>query len=191
MPRGGETAPRPARRRVFFALWPDEACRQRLEAATQQALSGAAAHAGRVVPPADWHVTLCFLGAVPESLLPALQGSAARVHAPAFVLRFERLHHWGQAGVLALMGDCPREATALAATLRALSRDLGLAPDDKPLRPHITLVRGLRGARWREPRGAALELLFPATRFELAESRENVAAPAARYRSLAGWPLEG
>jgi 2'-5' RNA ligase len=190
-PRGGEAEPSPKRRRVFFALWPDAACRERLEATAQRALSGGAAQAGRHVPPADWHVTLCFLGAVQESLLPVLQAAAARLHAPAFALRFERLLYWRQAGVLALMGDCPPQATALAAALRTLARELGLTPDDKPLRPHITLVRGLRGVSWQVPRGTALELLFPATRFELVESRENVAAPAARYRALVGWPLEG
>ena len=191
LPRGGEAGPPAVRRRVFFALWPDEACRERLEAATQRALSGAAAHAGRPVPPEDWHVTLCFLGAVQESLLPSLQAAAARLYLPAFSLRFERLHRWRQAGVLALMGDCPPEASALAAALRTLSRELGLAPDDKPLRPHITLVRGLRDAAWQEPGGTRLELLFPANRFALAASREKVSAPAVRYRLLADWPLKG
>jgi 2'-5' RNA ligase len=180
----------PARRRLFFALWPDEACRERLAATAQRALSGTEAHAGRLVPPADWHVTLCFLGAVQEPLLPPLQAGAARLHAPAFTLRFERVRYWQQAGVLALLGDRPPEAVALATALRTLSRELGLAPDDKPLRPHITLVRGLRGARQVSP-DKMLGLTLAATRFGLAESRENVAAPAARYHVLAGWPLEG
>ena len=157
----------------------------------QGALSDAGPQAGRAVPPADWHVTLCFLGAVSEPLLPALQASAARLHVPAFVLRFERLRYWRQAGVLALMADCPPAAHALAAALRALSRELGLSPDDKPLQPHITLARGLRGVSWRQPGEGSQELLLAATRFELAESREQVAAPAARYRSLAAWPLDG
>ncbi|HWG75900.1 MAG TPA: RNA 2',3'-cyclic phosphodiesterase [Steroidobacteraceae bacterium] len=183
--------PGPARRRLFFALWPDAACRERLAVVARGALSAAGPQPGRSVPPADWHVTLCFLGAVPEPLLPALQASAARLHAPAFVLRFERLRYWRQAGVLALMADCPPAARALAAALRALSRERGLSPDDKPLQPHITLVRGLRSVSCPGPRESSHELLLAATRFELAESREQVAAPAARYRSLAAWPLDG
>jgi 2'-5' RNA ligase len=179
----------PARRRLFFALWPDEACREQLEAAAQQAFLGSEAGVGRPVPPADWHVTLCFLGAVPEPLLPSLQAGAARLHAPAFTLRFERLRYWEQAGVLALLADCPSGAAGLATALRTLSRELGLSPDDKPLRPHITLVRGLRGGR-QVGREQALGLTLAATRFELAESRAHVAAPAARYRLLAGWPLK-
>lgn len=190
-PRDGESAPRVARRRLFFALWPDGACRERIEAAAREAFSDGSAHAGRPVPPEDWHVTLCFLGAVPEPLLAALQAGAARLCAPAFELRFERLHYWKQPGVLALLGDCPPAAAALATALRTLGGELGLAPDDKPLRPHITLVRGLRGASGQGVRNVALALRLAATRFELAESRETVAAPAARYHVLAGWPLEG
>lgn len=186
-----QTQPRPVSRRVFFALWPDETGRERLEALAARVLSAGAAYPGRAVPPADWHVTLCFLGAVQEPLLPSLQAAAARLRSPAFVLRFGRLRYWREAGVLALLGDCPPAASALAAALRALSRELGLVPEDKPLQPHITLLRGLRGLSWQEPPEASLELLLPATRFELAESCENVAAPAARYRSLASWPLDG
>ena len=195
---GTEGLPRPRRRRVFFALWPEGPCRERLERALQTAPPGSAASAvsaasggpaGRPVPPADWHVTLCFLGAVPDSLLMALQAGAARLQARQFALHFERIRYWRQAGVLALLADCPSEAAALAAALRALGRELGLAPDDKPLRPHITLVRGLHAAAWRGQRESALELLLSATRFELAESVEQAVAPAARYRSLAAWPL--
>ena len=203
---GGEAALRPRRRRLFFALWPDAACRERLENALQATPAGivasaggvpsaasvaSGAQAGRRVPPADWHVTLCFLGAVPDSLLMALQAGAARLHAPAFTLHFDRVRYWKQARVLALLGDCPPAAAALSAALRALGRELGLAPEDKPLRPHITLVRGLRASAWHGRRESALELVLPATRFDLAESIEPAVAPAARYRSLAAWPLRG
>ncbi|HEX4051291.1 MAG TPA: RNA 2',3'-cyclic phosphodiesterase [Steroidobacteraceae bacterium] len=190
MPRGGLGVQPLARRRLFFALWPDDACRERLAAAAQQAFSADGPRAGRLVPAADWHVTLCFLGAVQEPLLGPLQAGAARLRAPAFTLRFEWLRYWEPAGVLALLGDCPPEAVALATALRTLSRELGVAPDDKPLWPHITLVRGLRGAR-QMPREKTLGLTLAATHFGLAESREHVAAPAARYRLLAVWPLEG
>ena len=197
VPRGGEAAPQSARRRLFFALWPDEGCRAQLERAAEVALTMAAGRAGRPVPPDDWHATLCFLGAVPEALLPALQAGAARLRAPGFALRLQRLRYWEETGVLALLGDCPPAAAALAAALRSLSRELGLAPDDKPLRPHITLVRGLRAgtrqgvrAAGEQPAdGTALDITLQAGGFDLAESLVHVAAPAARYRRLAGWPL--
>lgn len=184
---------RGGRRRLFFALWCDEGCREGLLAATRGApwrdgWSGACGQ-GKAVPPADWHVTLCFLGGVEERDLQRLLAGASALRLPAFTLHFERLRYWAEAGVIAALADCPPAAVELAAALHALSRGLGLLPDDKPLRPHITLVRGLRGARWDGPRETALDLVLPAVRFELAQSREDVVAPAARYASLGAWPL--
>ena len=69
------------------------------------ALSAAGPQPGRSVPPADWHVTLCFLGAVPEPLLPALQASAARLHVPGFVLRFDTGLSLYAAGDTNVFGD--------------------------------------------------------------------------------------
>jgi 2'-5' RNA ligase len=134
-------------------------------------------------------VTLCFLGAVEEPLLPALRARAASVQSPAFELRIGQLRHWADAGVVAALADCPPEAAALAEALRSLCRELGLAPDDKPLRPHITLVRGLRGKSWRGVREQTLELRLAAGEFHLVESQEGRQAPAARYRMLDRWPL--
>ena len=180
---------RRARRRLFFGLWPDESCCAELAAAMRSADVTGPGHAGRAVPLPDWHVTLCFLGAVEERLLPALHAGAAAVQLPAFELRFGRLRCWAEAGVVAALADCPPEAAALAAALRSICLELGLSPDEKPLRPHITLVRGLRGQSWHGAREATLNLRLAAREFCLAESQEGIQAPAVRYRTLARWPL--
>lgn len=186
----GAEVPRPPRRRLFFGVWPDERCCAQLAAVFQGADVAGAAAMGRAVPSPDWHVTLCFIGAVAESLLPALREGAAAVQLPGFELRFGRLRYWAEARVLAALADCPPEAESLAAALRSLCRELGLAPDEKPLRPHITLVRGLRRQLWHGARAAALDLHLTATEFRLAESLEGAQAPAARYRTLDRWPLQ-
>jgi 2'-5' RNA ligase len=142
------------------------------------------------VPPPDWHVTLCFLGGVEEALLVALCERAGSVTARAFELQFRCLRHWGQAGVIAALAPAPAPAATLAEALRVRSRELGLTPDEQPLQPHITLVRGLRGKPWQGPRETALELTLAARSFRLVESLEGVQAPAARYRTLEVWPLE-
>jgi 2'-5' RNA ligase len=177
MSAGGE---RP--RRLFFALWPDEACRERLAALAAAALSEGA---GRPVPPQDWHVTLCFLGSVPQRLIGPLQTAAAALRARPFTLRLDRLRYWAQSRVAVVLGPCPAAAAELARALRELARELGLEPDDKPLRPHITLVRGLVSA----PRESRPDVQLSADALVLAESREGVAAPAARYVVRARWPL--
>lgn len=203
-----------ARRRLFFALWVDESCR----AALSEAAGGLLAElSGRPVAPADWHVTLCFLGAVEERLLAPLREQAALIEAPSFSLHFERAEHWYEARVLAALAEPPAAALQLAAALRALARSLGLAPDDKPLRPHVTLARGVGAAVWRGAGARAahvpLNVDLRVAEFHLAESGarpagETIAgraagvaagavaaapaphvATAARYVSLARWPL--
>ena len=70
----------PGVRRLFFAFWPDEMERQRLV----QATAGAAGMSGgRLVPAESLHVTLAFLGSVPERRIPELH-SLARQVAKAF-----------------------------------------------------------------------------------------------------------
>ncbi|HTW76075.1 MAG TPA: RNA 2',3'-cyclic phosphodiesterase [Steroidobacteraceae bacterium] len=203
------------RRRLFFALWADEACRARLE---QAAAGLRAALPGRWLDPQDWHVTLCFLGAVPERLLAPLREQAERIEARAFSLRLERAAYWREARLLAALAAAPPAALQLAAALRGLARSLGLAPDDKPLRPHVTLARGVPLALWQRAagraarRGLRLRVSLPATEFHLAESRAlpsgepladrqatsgagstavatGSAPRALRYVSLARWPL--
>jgi len=171
---------------VFFALWPDRAWRERLDALVAASVSS---REGRAVAPPDWHITLCFLAAVEEALLPRLQQAAAQLQASAFELHFHSLRLWRPAGVLAAFADCPPAAAALANALRALARDLGLAPDEKPLRPHVTLVRGLRAAQGVSVGAVRIDLPLRADRFHLAQSCEQQQGSALRYRLLGDWPL--
>src|SRR5579859_6565187 len=100
---------REATRRLFFALWPNEA----LRAAFAHSVHGAAkACGGRPVPADNLHVTLAFLGSVPQRQLSELQSIAGQVAQTFPVewvplhLRFERLEHWKKAQVLcALAGE--------------------------------------------------------------------------------------
>jgi 2'-5' RNA ligase len=196
----GPRAERAPRRRVFFALWPDDEFCARLAAVSAPLLSGLE---GRRLGAADWHVTLCFIGSVDETVLINLQERAAALTAPAFALQFDRIEYWPEARVVAATADqVPPEALELARSLRELARSIGLFPDDKPLRPHLTLMRGVQPLAWRTaqlPRTpvAKLELAFAPSELHLAESRpsdgratDQAAVPAAhKYSSLAHWPL--
>jgi 2'-5' RNA ligase len=198
------------RRRLFFALWPDEACRVRLQAVAAPLLARVP---GRGLAPADWHVTLCFLGAVEPAMLEPLQRGAGALAARGFELPLEQIRYWREAHVIAAMGRVvPAPALQLAEGLREMARALGLAPDDKPLRPHVTLMRGVTPPLWREARAldggpaggqpvATAETSLPlpadltlrAEAFTLAESVAGPAAPGAgtgRYVELARWPLQ-
>ena len=158
-------ASREPTRRLFFALWPDEAMRQAMAQATRDA---ARASGGRPVPAHNLHVTLAFLGSVPERRLGALAeaASASALLPPEFAsassagslqsavggradfpggcleLTFDRLEYWGAAQLLcALPAEPPPAVVGLARRLQDQLAARGFAPDLKPFRPHVTVVR--------------------------------------------------
>jgi 2'-5' RNA ligase len=192
-----------AARRLFFALWPERIWSERLLAAVPTAAGTGADAAGRVVAAMDLHVTLCFLGAVEEALLEPLCQYASGLRATDFELEFDALEYWRRSRVLAATAaQVPSAACALAAMLGEGARALGLRAEERTLRPHVTLVRGLAGWESQAAPAAlhpgALPLTPPlrlaARRFYLAQSHELEAATATepqggRYARLAGWPL--
>jgi RNA 2',3'-cyclic 3'-phosphodiesterase len=127
-------------RRLFFALWPDPAMREAMVRAT---CTAARASGGRPVPAANLHVTLAFLGAVPERRLEELaevaRGAAA---GGSLEIAFDHLEHWRAAQLLcALPAAVPAPVTMLARRLQDVLAASGFAPDLKPFRPHVTVVR--------------------------------------------------
>lgn len=165
---------------MFFALWPSEEWLSQLAEARAAALPQLG---GRAVQPADWHVTLCFLGAVPDSALDALLKRAAGIRAAPFKLQFDGLETFRGARVLAATASqAPPEAIALVQSVYRAAREVGLTPDEKPWHPHVTLARAI-SARQQRP---LTPLALPVVSFHLAES---LAAGPRRYASLASWPL--
>jgi 2'-5' RNA ligase len=144
-------APREPTRRLFFALWPDEPMRQ----AMAQAIRGAArASGGRPVPAGNLHVTLAFLGSLPERRLAELgeaaRGLAEALRCPAgtsasegpLELIFDRLEHWPAAQLLcALPAEPPARVAVVARALQDALVGRGFTPDLKPFRPHVTVAR--------------------------------------------------
>jgi len=182
-----------APRRLFFALWPDAATAERL----RQAGRAPDLATGRVPALADLHVTLCFLGAIEALAATALCERAALIESPPFELEFDSLQYWRRSRVLAATcSRTPAVASALAAALADSARTIGLRPDERPLRPHVTLVRGLREApaALRQPWPLPTPLLLAARWFYLAQSQELETVTASddappRYARLASWRL--
>jgi RNA 2',3'-cyclic 3'-phosphodiesterase len=131
--------------RLFVALSPPPEARQHLAAALASVRTD---NDGlRWVEPAAWHLTLAFLGQVEESALPPLTerlGRAARRHsvlhlaftgAGAFGSRRRARLLW-----VGVRGD--REPLRrLAGSVDAAARRAGIATEDRPYRPHLTLAR--------------------------------------------------
>jgi 2'-5' RNA ligase len=180
-------------RRLFFALWPEANFIASLRAvANPLGLAG-----GRAVADLDLHVTLCFLGAVEESSLPALCERAAALELPRFELEFEAIEYWSRSRVLAATSaTVPAAGAALARALHAQARALGLRTEDRPPRAHVTILRGLAASA--VPATGPLPLTPPlrlmASNFYLAQSQQLEPLSAGglapgRYARLAAWPL--
>lgn len=169
--------------RLFFALWPDAGERAALAAATRAALH---ATRGRAIPRENLHVTLAFLGSVPEDRVAGLRAVALSVRIAPFVLVLERLVHFARARVLAAMpaGE-PAALLALTAQLRERLGAAGFPTDPRPFRAHLTLAREV--AQPLEDQHMTAVALRCAS-FALVESRTE--RTGALYSVIDAWPLD-
>ena len=173
------------RRRVFFALWPTAAMQEALVAAASKMLGTLSS--GRPVPRENLHLTLAFVGSVPDSSLPALQeiahavsGTGSRVE-----LSFDAIEYWRRSEILcAAANHAPSEAAAFAEALKQALLSGRFAPDLKPFRAHVTLARQVK----RRPAERTLaRVTWSFSDFALIDSRSSPAGSI--YSRLASWPL--
>jgi 2'-5' RNA ligase len=146
---------KPRALRLFFALWPGETVRAAL-AGLQRDLRG------RPTARENLHLTMAFLGAQPEGVLPALRETLAGMPSPDITLVIDRIGYFSRARIVwAGLSEAPpglREwQTQLAAKLVAQGvghdREFGFTP-------HVTLMRNaappemqaIDPIRWEAPR---------------------------------------
>ncbi|NED13091.1 RNA 2',3'-cyclic phosphodiesterase [Streptomyces sp. SID9124] len=144
----------------------------------------------------DWHITLAFLGELPVETVPLLRpplASLAASHsAPRLALHgggtFDDRVAWS--GIAGDLDGLHR----LAAGVRTVVEDCGIALEVRPLRPHLTLARVRRGdhtsageiaARLTDFRGRP----WPAERLHLVGSDAGRGPGQIRYRDIEAWPL--
>jgi len=172
--------PRPSdSARLFVALWPGPAVRDALVA--QQALWHWPAGV-RPVAPERLHLTLHFLGAVPDDRFEAVAAALALGPSAPIELRLDRGEVWPRG--IAVLGPAavPPALTALHARLAGALTGAGVTPESRPYRPHVTLARHADGA---VPPAAAPAVVWQAEGHALVESCR---APQAGYRVLRRYP---
>lgn len=170
-------------RRLFFALWPEDAQRTALVQATGKVVRHCG---GRPVPAASLHVTLAFLGAVPESRITLLDSVAQRA-AAAFAgqtlplaLTLSTFAYWAKPQLLVVLereasDAAPQSGVAtLAGILTSATAAAGFSPDLKPFRAHVTVARKVT----HPPRANTLhEVAWTFCGFGLIESRTLASGP--------------
>ena len=167
--------------RLFFALVPGEVERD----AIHRALEAAGGPGGRPMPRQNWHLTLRFLGNVDPDQRACLERAAARIRVAPFALTLDHLGSWRGPGVAWLAPSAiPTHLTALNAASEAAALACGLAADERPYRPHVTVARK---APARETTELPEAVPWKATAFSLMASRRD--SRGAVYREVSRWPL--
>ncbi len=167
-----------------------------------EGLRGAQLDGVRLAGPRGIHLTLKFLGEVPEDRVEAVVGAVARAAAErdAFDLALE-----GTGGFPA--GDAPRvlwvgvtgqlpELASLQGDVEAALEPLGFAGERRPFHPHLTVAR-IRDGTSKEDRRRALEALSAAglpdglwMKVSAVVLMKSVLLPGgAEYERLASMPL--
>jgi 2'-5' RNA ligase len=149
-------------RRLFFALWPDDAERDAIVAAARRLFP----LSGRPVSAADLHVTLAFVGSVDDARTDRLLELERPL--PGIPLCFDHLEHWPKPRVL--VAAARQTPAALQHVVDELWRRLdrfGFARETRPFRPHVTLARDVRPQR----AGAWSTACWHARAIRLIESR--------------------
>ena len=131
-------------RRIFIAIDLDDEIRHGLAAHLEAALDGGLP--GRPAPPANWHITLRFLGTVDQ---PTYETVLARLDeaelGPPFELGFGDLGAFprpGRATVLWLATAAGSEAVDdVAVAVEDAVVRAGLMPEERPFHSHLTLSR--------------------------------------------------
>jgi len=179
-----ESAPDPAHdtARMFFAAVPTVATRECI---------GAAAHAARLEPAArlvsarNYHMTLAFVGAIPEARVVELNAIGRAQRARRFTVRFDAYEYWPKPEVI--VAAARTIPAALELFWQQLHRDLAArqwALEPKRLRPHVTLARKvsqppvLQAMSAFEWRVEAFSLI-----------RSDTSHPESAYTVVDTWPL--
>lgn len=170
-------------KRLFFALWPDDAVRKQcIELAHHLLKAG-----DRPVDPGNLHVTLVFLGAVDDVLESAMVQTADEMKKlEPVTIHFDELSFWRKPGIICLTSSYPDDkAMILAEKLSAMVSSLDHPIDERAYRPHVTLIRKAKQSVQTEFE----PVIWHSNTFCLVES---CSAPGGvDYRVIRQWPLLG
>ncbi len=185
MPSGDAPVPDEAhtgreKRRVFFALWPDETVARQLHAIARRH----AAPDARIMRRETLHLTLAFIGDIDAARLPAIEAVGDAVLWPRFDMTLSDFGLWRHNHILwAAPGQPPDALAAVADDLAKGLHEIGIALEKRAFHPHLTLAR--RCAQLR-PHDASASIQWRVREGVLVESQRD--AQGARYAVRRRWP---
>lgn len=167
---------------LFFALWLPPKCASQLHTLAGGVVGRSG---GRLMREDSLHLTLAFLGDVPEKRVGALQELADGLSLPRVPVRLDRIGFWQHNHILWAGSNEPAPAlTALADQLQATLREAGFLEETRAFMPHVTLLRKLLHPG-KLPTMPVQE--WEAEEFALVRSWRSDRGSA--YETVARWPL--
>ncbi|MFD3761301.1 RNA 2',3'-cyclic phosphodiesterase [Streptomyces sp. NPDC058622] len=182
--------------RVFIALAPPDDAKEELVRELRPAYEAYPRMRWNRVE--DWHITLAFLGELPVGAAALLRAPLADLAAAGRPVRLA-LRGGGHFDERVLWSGIDGDLDGLhllAAGVRGVVKECGIAFEDRPLRPHLTLARARRG----DPSGAvgaAAGLAaftgrpWEAGRLHLVGSNIGRGPGPIHYRDIEAWDFGG
>ncbi|CAN5352435.1 RNA 2',3'-cyclic phosphodiesterase [soil metagenome] len=172
------------RKRLFFAIWPDDASRRDLHRSTRRLVR---VSGGKPVPLENLHLTLAFLHSIELERLPCIRDAARGVEWAPFELIFDRAGFWPRPRLLWAAPSRPDAGLAqLVGVLWKALEPCGFVAERRAYLPHVTLARKVGHTM-------TVENITPVTwrvdRFQLAESIPG--GSHSIYRILNEWRAGG
>uniref|UniRef100_A0AAU2JZ42 RNA 2',3'-cyclic phosphodiesterase n=1 Tax=Streptomyces sp. NBC_00049 TaxID=2903617 RepID=A0AAU2JZ42_9ACTN len=187
---------RPATVRVFIALAPPDDAKDELAAALRPAYDAYPRMRWNRIE--DWHITLAFLGEIPVATVPLLQPPLAELAATRrpLTLALRGGGHFDERVLWSGLDGDIDGLHLLATEVRAVVKECGVALEDRPLRPHLTLARARRDDRTRAVQAAAgldgfAGRSWQAERLHLVGSNIGRGPGPIHYRDIESWSLDG
>lgn len=124
-------------KRLFFALWPDAALRDRISDWQQRSLSH-----GSLEPSLRLHLTLAFLGNVNEQQHQQVINLSNTIVAPAMSFSLNRIGYFERPQIVWLGPDRPpQKLLQLHEQIGLIAKACGLPCHENTYTPHVTLAR--------------------------------------------------
>lgn len=131
-----------SKQRLFFALWPGVG---QQKAWAQVAREWLPPGMSRLVVAENLHLTLLFAGEVTLEQRQCLEQMADAVRGEPFSLHFDCGGYWRRPQVVWWgCSELPAALSTLAQALQAGAKQCGIAVDERPYTPHLTLARKVR-----------------------------------------------
>ncbi|HTE40886.1 MAG TPA: RNA 2',3'-cyclic phosphodiesterase [Steroidobacteraceae bacterium] len=149
--------------RLFVALWPTDELRRAMEERTRPY-----AASGRPIPAANLHLTLAFLGSVPDSRIDDARVAIANVAVQPFGIVLKELQWWQSQALVCWAPEPSAALLELVQRLHSALRSNGFELEDRAFKAHVTVVRDAYDKPELKP---ISELRWQVQTIELIESR--------------------